>query len=41
MCTMEPAVSKTLVDDITKWYKSPDGTYPEIDEFVSKLGYKK
>lgn len=39
MCTMEPAVSKTMVDDIANWYNSPDGTYPDIDKFAKKLGY--
>lgn len=40
MCTIEPAVSKTMVDDIANWYNSPNGTYPNIDKFAKKLGYK-
>lgn len=40
MCTIEPAVSKTMVDDIANWYNSPNGTYPSIDKFAKKLGYK-
>lgn len=40
MCTMEPVVSRTMVDDIANWYNSPNGTYPNIDKFAKKLGYK-
>lgn len=39
MCTMEPNVSENLVDDLADWFNSPEGTYPEIDEFASNFGY--
>lgn len=40
MCIIEPNVSKSMDDDIINWYKSPDGTYPEIDKFAKELGYE-
>ena len=39
MCTMEPAVAEDMVDQLADWFNSPDGTYPEIDEFASNFGY--
>jgi hypothetical protein len=40
MCTMEPYVDeKKMVNDLSNWVNSEEGTYPEIDEFASKLGY--
>lgn len=39
MCTMEPVVVKDMVDQLANWFNSPDGTYPEIDEFASNFGY--
>lgn len=39
MCTMEPAVAEDMVDQLANWFNSPDGTYPEIDEFASNFGY--
>lgn len=39
MCTMEPVVVDDLVDQLADWFNSPDGTYPEIDEFASNFGY--
>lgn len=39
MCTMEPVVVDNIVDQLADWFNSPDGTYPEIDEFAEKLGY--
>lgn len=40
MCTMEPEtdMDKTI-DQLADWVNSPDGTYPEIDQFASKFGY--
>lgn len=40
MCTMEPVtdMDKT-VDQLADWINSPDGTYPEIDEFAKQFGY--
>ena len=40
MCTMEPNVSENMIDDLADWFNSPDGTYPEIDEFASNFGYE-
>lgn len=39
MCTMEPNVVDNMVDQLADWFNSPDGTYPEIDEFASNFGY--
>lgn len=39
MCFIEPVVADNLVDKIADWFNSPDGTYPEIDEFAKELGY--
>lgn len=40
MCTMEPVVVKDMVDQLADWFNSPDGTYPEIDEFAGNFGYQ-
>ena len=40
MCTMEPAVADDMVDQLADWFNSPDGTYPEIDEFAGNFGYE-
>lgn len=40
MCTMEPNVDENMIDNLADWFNSPDGTYPEIDEFASNFGYK-
>lgn len=39
MCVMEPAVVDNMVDQLANWFNSPDGTYPEIDEFAKDFGY--
>lgn len=39
MCTMEPKVVDNLEDKLADWINSPDGTYPEIDEFAKEFGY--
>ena len=39
MCVMEPAVVDNMVDQLADWFNSPDGTYPEIDEFAGNFGY--
>lgn len=39
MCTMEPVVTDDMVDQLADWFNSPDGTYPDIDEFASNFGY--
>lgn len=39
MCTMEPAVDPDLTDKLADWINSPDGTFPEIDEFAKEFGY--
>lgn len=40
MCTMEPNVAEDMVDQLADWFNSPDGTYPEIDEFAGNFGYE-
>lgn len=40
MCVIEPSVDKDMNDKLADWFNSPDGTYPEIDEFASNFGYK-
>lgn len=39
MCTMEPVVVDDMIDQLADWFNSPDGTYPEIDEFAKNFGY--
>lgn len=39
MCTMEPAVAEDMIDQLADWFNSPDGTFPEIDEFAGNFGY--
>lgn len=39
MCTMEPVVADDMIDRLADWFNSPDGTYPEIDEFAGNFGY--
>ncbi len=40
MCTMEPVVASDMIDRLADWFNSPDGTYPEIDEFAGNFGYQ-
>lgn len=40
MCTMEPDVEKDMAKKLADWFNSPDGTYPEIDEFAGNFGYE-
>lgn len=40
MCTMEPVVVDNMIDQLADWFNSPDGTFPEIDEFASNFGYQ-
>lgn len=40
MCTMEPNVSETLIDDLANWFNEPAGSYPEIDKFAESFGHK-
>lgn len=42
MCTMEPNTDMaSTIDQLADWFNSPDGTFPEIDEFAKQLsGYK-
>lgn len=39
MCTMEPVVADDMVDRLADWVNSPDGTFPDIDEFAKGFGY--
>lgn len=40
MCTMEPNTDMdSTVDQLVDWFNSPDGTFPEIDEFAKNFGY--
>ena len=40
MCTMEPVVADDMIDQLANWFNSPDGTFPEIDEFAGNFGYQ-
>lgn len=40
MCVMEPTIDKDMNEKLADWLNSPDGTYPEIDEFASNFGYE-
>lgn len=40
MCVIEPSIDKDMNGKLADWFNSPDGTYPEIDEFASNLGYE-
>ena len=41
MCTMEPYVDDSkMIDQLADWVNSPDGTYPDIDEFAKQFGYE-
>lgn len=40
MCTMEPVIDDKMADKLADWFNSPDGTYPEIDEFAGNFGYE-
>lgn len=40
MCVMEPSIDKGMNEKLADWFNSPDGTYPEIDEFASNFGYE-
>lgn len=40
MCTMEPVVAGDMIDQLADWFNSPDGIYPEIDEFAGNFGYQ-
>ncbi len=40
MCVMEPNVDENTLNELADWFNSPDGTYPEIDEFASNFGYE-
>ena len=41
MCEMEPVLDdyKSIGDQLADWYNSPDGTYPELDEYAKDFGY--
>lgn len=39
MCVMEPVIVDDITDQLADWFNSPDGTYPEIDEFAGNFGY--
>ena len=40
MCTMLPVIDDKMTDKLVDWFNSPDGTYPEIDEFAGNFGYQ-
>lgn len=40
MCVIEPSIDKDMNEKLADWFNSPDGTYPEIDEFASNFGYE-
>lgn len=39
MCVMEPVIAEDAIDQLANWFNSPDGTYPELDEFAGNFGY--
>lgn len=39
MCTMVPDIDEDMTNKLADWYNSPDGTFPEIDEFAKSFGY--
>lgn len=39
MCTMIPIIDDNVIDKLADWFNSPDGTYPDIDEFAKDFGY--
>lgn len=40
MCVIEPSIDKDMNEKLADWFNSPDGTYPEIDEFAGNFGYE-
>lgn len=40
MCVMEPAVDPDMNQKLVDWFNSPDGTFPEIDDFAGNFGYE-
>lgn len=38
MCTIQPVIDDKMNDKLANWLNSPEGTYPEIDEFASSFG---
>lgn len=40
MCVMLPIVDDDLINKLADWVNSPDGFFPEIDEFAEQFGYK-
>ena len=40
MCNVIPVIEKSdeeIIDDLTNWINSPEGTYPSIDDFAASL----
>lgn len=37
MCTMIPVIDSNMTSRLSDWLNSPDGTYPDIDEFAAKF----
>lgn len=40
MCNVIPVIEKSdeeIIDDLTNWVNSPEGTYPSIDDFAASL----
>lgn len=38
-CTMIPIIDDDLINKLADWFNSPDGTYPDIDDFAKNFGY--
>lgn len=40
-CTMIPVIDDNMSVRLSDWFNSPDGTYPEIDDFAVNFGYNR
>lgn len=37
MCTMEPVLADDYTKQMANWFNSPEGTYPELDDYFNNL----
>lgn len=40
MCVIQPVIDGNMSARVANWVKNPHGTYPTIDKFAEKYGYK-